>query len=117
MDLSENSIKLINILCSDSEKLNHFVSLFKKEEAFEYCVSLVPEFTQEEFDVLKEALCSKKETLSDDETGEINGGTLIDDLEYVSKGIKEGQQKAEPIRKSLSIASDIVNVFKAFKKK
>ena len=111
MELSKNSIKLIDILCSDAEKLNAFVLSFKEGKAYDYCVSLIPEYTREEFEEMKETLNSKKEALSDDITEKISGGSL-DDIEEVLSGWQQGEQRARPIANSISIMSRVLSIFK-----
>ena len=114
MELSENSIDLINIIGSDAEKLNKFVSLFKEGKAYEYCVSLIPEYTKEEFEEMKKVLNSKKEIISDDIAEKVGGGYL-DDVLYVLEGWKEGEQKTAPIVNSINIVSRVLNALKDLK--
>jgi hypothetical protein len=58
MKLNENLIELIKLLNSDAGKADEFSKKKSKKELYEYCISLVPGYTEEEFTKFMEFLAA-----------------------------------------------------------
>ena len=111
MDLNENSKNLLIILQRDPEKLKVFNSLKSEQEVYEYAVSLIPNYTREEFEEFKRVLSSENEMelISEDEISQVSGGSI----KNVAKVLQEYQDGVKIATETLGpVAGFLAGLFK-----
>ncbi len=103
MEMNENLIKLIKILNSDLEKAREFSSKKSEKELYNYCISLVPGYSEEEFAEFMKNLSeslknrSNESKISEDDLEHISGGTdmyqtIVSFLNAFQEGKEEGNK-------------------------
>ena len=100
MNLNENSKNLLIILQRDPEKLKIFNSCKSEQEIYEYIVSLIPNYTIEDFEELKRVLIEENEMekLSEEEISQVSGGSLsLENIAEILEGYQEGKEISEKI--------------------
>ena len=104
MEVNQNLLKLINLLNSDPEKAKEFSSKKDKKELYEYCVSLVPGYSEEEFTEFMKNLSeySKKagnaSEISEKDLENISGGTdIFSTIVLAMRAFQEGKQQGVEI--------------------
>ena len=109
MEANKNLVKLIKLLSSDKEKANEFSSKKTKEELYEYCVSLVPGYSETEFtEFMKNlSMSSKKQNnmseISDKDLEHVSGGTdIFETLLSVLQAFQEGKKEGNNILGNLN---------------
>ncbi|MBQ2671566.1 MAG: hypothetical protein IJG00_02010 [Clostridia bacterium] len=76
MTNNENLLKLIEEVNSDPEKIEQFSKKDSPQELYDYCISIVPGYTYEEFTEFMMYLADLiSKDLSEDELNNITGGT------------------------------------------
>ena len=76
MTNNENLLKLIEEVNSDPEKIEQFSKKDSPQELYDYCISIVPWYTYEEFTEFMMYLADLiSKDLSEDELNNITGGT------------------------------------------
>lgn len=76
MTNNENLLKLIEEVNSDPEKIEQFSKKNSPQELYDYCISIVPGYTYEEFTEFMMYLADLiSKDLSEDELNNITGGT------------------------------------------
>lgn len=78
MTNNDNLLKLIDEINSDPEKIEQFSSKNSPQELYNYCISVVPGYTYEEFTEFMLSLADLiSKDLSEDELSNITGGINI----------------------------------------
>lgn len=105
MEVNQNLIKLIYILNSDIEKANEFSTKKTKKELYDYCISLIPGYSEEEFtEFMKNlSMCSKDmgdlSKISEKDFENVSGGssgtsdvfsTIVNALYAYQEGKQQG---------------------------
>ena len=110
MILSKNSLKFIEALENDPEKLKKLKSLSNDEEVYDYIISIIPDYTKEDFENLKDALYNleKRQKLSEGEESQIVGGSVLDSAEELCDAFTDGQKSVENVANVLNTASNVI---------
>jgi len=128
MSLSENSLKFIKMLYDDPEKLKKLKSFSSEEEIYDYIASMVPNYTKEDFENLKNALYKLEESgqpgkqlLSDEQELAVSGGSFgsfLDKTEELTDAYSKGKSSMGDISIIInSIANAISNLADSYKRK
>ncbi|MBR0423080.1 MAG: bacteriocin [Clostridia bacterium] len=89
MTNNENLLKLIDEVNSDPEKIEQFRSKNSPQELYNYCISIVPGYTYDEFKEFMLSLADLiSKNLSEDELNNIIGGTSKPWLNSAAKKFK-----------------------------
>ena len=89
MTNNENLLKLIEEVNSDPEQIEQFSKKNSTQELYDYCISIVPGYTYEEFTEFMMYLADLiSKDLSEDELNNITGGTSKPWLNSAAKKFK-----------------------------
>lgn len=109
MEVNKNLVKLLKLLSSDSEKANEFSNKKTREELYEYCISLIPGYSESEFtEFMKNLLMLSKNQnntseISEEDLEHISGGAdIFETLVSILKAFQEGKSEGDRILRNLS---------------
>lgn len=109
MDVNENLIKLIKLISSDAKMADEFSSKKTKEELYEYCISLVPGYSEKEFTEFMRNLSisfknhNNMSKISEKDLENVSGGVgLFETLVSVLNAFQEGRAEGNKILGKLS---------------
>lgn len=90
MTKNENLLRLIDEINSDPEKIEAFSKKESPQALYDYCVSVVPGYTYEEFTDFMISLADLiSQDLSDEELSNISGGTAHPNHKWLNEVAKK----------------------------
>ncbi len=99
MEVNKNLIQLIELLNSDAQKAHEFSSKENKKELYEYCISLVPGYSEAEFTEFMKNLSSllknknNMSKISEKDLENVSGGSsgVLDSIWDILYAFQEGK--------------------------
>ena len=89
MTNNDNLIKLIEEINADPERIEQFSKKDSPQELYDYCISIVPGYTYEEFTEFMMYLADLiSKDLSEDELNNITGGVKINNKPWLTDTAK-----------------------------